>query len=414
MCDMDCAAGEVCTDGGCELDCGAGLMECGGACVDTMTTRTHCSGCGITCPIACSDGGCATVRHVQTGSLHTCAVLSTGRVRCWGDNAFGQLGRGTTTDSATPADVLGLTGVVAVDAGFGHTCARTTAGAIVCWGRNGSGELGIGFGADTSMPGSPAIASGAVQVSAGGAALPDGSSAGHTCARRTDGTLQCWGENADGQAGVASLADQSLPAVVPISDVLDVSAGGNHTCALVLGGAVRCWGRNDWNQLGPMFAGPRSATPITVLPNALEVEAGANGACAVRDSGGMACWGFVDYGDGMVGIKKDVASLAGFVGPSLEASLLAFGASHTCYAWEGDMSCFGDNSWGQIGDGTTTRQGFPQGVRGVSGAASGAAGDQHSCAVTSVGAAYCWGRNDNGQVIASPRTSILLAAPIPF
>lgn len=184
------------------------------------------------------------VTAISVGENHACALKSVGAVVCWGANDKGQLGDGSTLDRLLPVAVSGLShGVQAISAGVKHTCARTTAGTVKCWGDNASGRLGDGTTDDrlvpTEIPGFANVA----EVSAGGA---------HTCARQ-QGAAKCWGNNAAGQLGIGMLGFQPSPTqVVGLSSgVHAVSTGGYHSCA-VAGAthAAMCWGFNMYGQVG--------------------------------------------------------------------------------------------------------------------------------------------------------------------
>ena len=132
---------------------------------------------------------------------HACALLTDGGVKCWGANNNGQLGDGTTTPSATPASVAALGGkAIAVAAGSEHTCAVLETGSVQCWGSNGDGQLGDGTREQSSVPlDVSGLADAAVSITAGGAY---GSGVGpHTCALLANGGVQCWGSNEAGQLG---------------------------------------------------------------------------------------------------------------------------------------------------------------------------------------------------------------------
>ena len=215
------------------------------------------------------------VTGVAAGLGHTCALTSGGGVLCWGYNFHGQLGDGTTTDRLTPLAVNGLaSGVTAIVAGLHHTCALTTGGGVQCWGRNDSGQLGDGTGTNRTTP---VAVSG---LSSGVAAFAAGHS--HTCALSNGGSLSCWGANNRGQLGIGTTSARSTPAAVSglSSEVAAVAAGDTHTCAVTSGGGVSCWGNNEFGQLGDGTLTNRS-TPTTV--SGLASGATATGGVATYD-----------------------------------------------------------------------------------------------------------------------------------
>src|SRR5439155_1410122 len=135
--------------------------------------------------------GLTTATRVVTGDSHTCALLGDGTVQCWGGGDAGQRGEGAFNDMSTvPGAVVGIGGAVAVTGGFYHTCALLGDGTVQCWGRNAEGQLGDGSSIGTRAPTRVIGITGALAVSGGFQ---------HTCALLSDGTVQCWGRNAEGQ-----------------------------------------------------------------------------------------------------------------------------------------------------------------------------------------------------------------------
>lgn len=205
------------------------------------------------------------VRAVDGGQLHTCAAMWSGGVKCWGDNSRGQIGDGTTLNRTTPVSVSGLSGdILAVAAGGLHSCAIPAGGPPRCWGWNAYGQLGDGTTLDRSTPvavsGLPA---GATDITAG---------FNHNCALTPNSGISCWGLNANGQLGDASTADRHSPVAVcadppcssPILGIFAIDAGGDHTCAVSLSAGPWCWGRNTDGQLGDGTYTQRT-TPTEIL-----------------------------------------------------------------------------------------------------------------------------------------------------
>jgi len=337
------------------------------------------------------------IASVSSGGDHTCAVTNSGGVKCWGDNDFGQLGDGTYSDSYVPVDVVDLTsGIISVSTGYRHTCAVTTSGGVKCWGSNYYGELGDGTTTYSNIPVD------VVGLTSGVAFASSGYR--HTCAVTTSGGVKCWGWNENGQLGVGTTRRRYTPVDVVglTSGIASISSGGRHICAVTTSGGVKCWGSNKNGQLGDGTT-TNSYTPVDVVgltSGVASVSSGNLHTCAVTNSGGVKCWGsnyYSQLGDGsdisrytpvdVVGLTSGVASVSS-------------GNLHTCALTSSEgVKCWGNNDYGQLGDGTTTDSNIPVDVVGLtSGIASVSSGVDHTCAVTNSGGVKCWGSNFIGKL----------------
>jgi alpha-tubulin suppressor-like RCC1 family protein len=336
--------------------------------------------------------GAATVVEVSAGASHTCALLADGTVDCWGDNERGQLGDGTTTDSATPVKVLGLANATQVSAGGAHTCALLADGGVECWGNNDAGQLGDGTLTGIATPVAVSGLADATQVSAGGA---------HTCALLGDLTVECWGDDGSGQLGDGGVESQTTPVPVPgLEEVGAISAGWEHTCATHGDEAsgVACWGSDGGRQLGDNLT-TDSAMPVTVpgVTGAVGVGTGTLYSCALLALSEVECWGELNFEGETTEPNPTPVALAGV------PTEIAVGAFHACALVGGAVECWGDDD-GTLGEAEPNGEGEgelitePVTVTGLTGAQQLSAGGNHTCAVVAGGAVECWGANEFGQL----------------
>ena len=343
------------------------------------------------------------VTQIAAGYLHTCAVTTSGAAKCWGYDGNGQLGNDTaTTDQPMPVAVSGLeSGVASISAGGAHTCAVTTSGAAKCWGYDYYGQLGNDT-ATTNQP-TPVAVSG---LSSGVESIAAGDY--HTCAVTTSGAAKCWGYDTYGQLGNdTALTNQPMPVAVSglESGVASLTAGFAHTCALTTSGAAKCWGRDAEGQLGNDTALTQQPTPVDVSglsSGVASIAAGDYHTCAVTTSGAAKCWGYDAYGQlGDGGSNTNQSTPVDVSGLSSGVASISAGDNHTCaVTTSGAAKCWGYDGHGQLGDGgSNTNKSTPVDVSGLSsGVESISAGSYHTCAVTTSGAATCWGSDTQGQL----------------
>lgn len=329
---------------------------------------------------------------------HSCAVTTGGGVRCWGNNKDGQLGVGDTRERVYPSAVSGLdSGIRSVSVGSHATCALSVAGDVRCWGLNSSGQIGD---KTTKTRTKPVPVSG---LSSGVAAISVGGD--HACALSVSGAVSCWGKNRAGQLGDGTTKNRTQRTRVSglTSGVTAIAAGASHTCALSRDGKLRCWGENSSGQLGNGGTkDSRKPSAVTGLKaGVVAVTAGGNHTCALLKDGAVRCWGDNRFGQVGDGTTKQRPKPAGVKGLSPGVLSVAAGSNHTCAVETGGiLKCWGRNSpGGPLGDGTLTDRHQPVEVSGLgSGVRAVAAGASHTCAVTNNGFATCWGSNDHGQL----------------
>ena len=342
------------------------------------------------------------VTQVVTGLNHTCALLSTGSVKCWGANTFGQLGDGTTTQRTAPVQVSTLSsGVAQIAAGNNFTCARTSMGAVYCWGQGIYGQIGNATTTNTSWPMTVmGLMSGVTSIGAG---------ANTACAVLSTGAAQCWGDNGAGSVGDGTTTQRTTPTQVSglTSGVSIVKVGGwsnlgyAFACAVLTSGSLKCWGMNGNSQLGDGTTTNRT-TPVQAfgLGSGVTDVAFAQASTCALYGGGVKCWGWGgngQMGDGL-GVSRSTPGNTFTSG----VTALSGGNGHFCAVVSGVTQCWGQ-SQGGLGDtiGNTTSLspiqvvGLTASTTSVSSVSS---GYSHTCVLRSTGSLQCWGVNTNGQL----------------
>ena len=364
-----------------------------------------------TAPVEVSDG--LTFTALAAGSDHTCGLASGGKAYCWGKNGSGQLGDGTSgvnqddvsVNRTYPVAVSGGVTFTSLVAGYSHTCALAAGGEPYCWGSNGTGQLGDGT-SGVNQEGVSANRNSPVAVSGGRTFTSLVAGYSHTCGLAPAGAAYCWGSNGEGQLGDGTNATANRSAPVAVSGgwtFTTLVAGWGHTCGLAPGGTAYCWGTNWAGQLGD--GNPRWQTvEVNGGRTFTSLVAGSSHTCGLAPGGAAYCWGSNgegQLGDGTSGNIR--TSPVEVTGGQTFTSLVA-GSFHTCgLALGGAAYCWGRNQYGQLGDGTTDRKPpygktTPIAVSGGRTFASLTADYGHTCGVDPGGAAYCWGWNYFGQL----------------
>jgi alpha-tubulin suppressor-like RCC1 family protein len=348
--------------------------------------------------------GLTGVRAIASDDIESyCALLTTGGVDCWGDNYFGTLGNGTTggPDGSygydTPQVVTGITDAVSVTGegdngpgvgyGAGGYCAVLSTGAVDCWGYNGDGELGNGStGGPDGRDGydAPDAVSGitdAVSV-IGDSNQGNGYGSSGYCAVLRTGKMECWGDNSVGELGNGTTGGPDLEsnglygydtpqAVTGLTNAISAASEGGGYCAVLSPGAMDCWGDNTFGELGNGATdGPDGEygydTPqgVSGITDAVSVTSNEGDSyCAVLSTGKMDCWGENNFGELGNGTINGPDEAYGYDTPqavtgitdavSVSSDEYGNGGSYCALLSTGRMDCWGDNTVDELGNGTT-------------------------------------------------------------
>ncbi len=360
----------VCVLGGCDFVCAQPLFKCGKVCCKAVA--------------------------VTAGSEHSCLLTELGGVKCWGSGAG--IGDGAfNTEHLVSVDIAvgGDAGVAELSASYFNTCARLTSGSLRCWGNNAYGSVGDGTTFQRVSP-VEVLGSGVSRVALG---------AFFSCAI-VDGAVKSWGVNTAGQLGDGSSSERSSPGPVSglASGGIGVWSGYNTACAVTDGGSF-CWGGNSTGECGDGTNVNPRVTPVLVKAvdaGILELHPAGLATCAITTARGVKCFGGNVNGQcGNGTVNGPNFGSVNALGLSQGVTQLASGstADHLCVVLDGGAYCWGLNDKGQLGDTTVIEKHAPTPVFGLpSGVRSIATGEKHTCAVMLSGGVKCWGRNFYGQL----------------
>lgn len=396
---MACSSLPSVDPGAAERACAAtpGRAWCGAQCVELASDPSHCGACGRACAggMTCGEGRC-TRRFVDLSSSynHTCGVEVGGAVWCWGANESGQAGDGDRAlASARPVRARGVV-ATRVFVGYSHTCALSEDASLLCWGANPHNELGDGAPAMVRLE--PVAARGVSRTAAMAVAMA------FSCASDVDGAALCWGSNEWGGLGDGRSGRRQPVAPVGLAGVTAMGAGWGHACALGEGGAVWCWGSRGFAQTGDGREAPVTGVwtaPVVALQEGMtSLAVGNTVACALAGDGAVWCWGDNTYGsagDGTTERRWSPAPVPGLAATALYGGFGSFFARRS----DGVLVGWGKNDEGALGAAGGHRlvpvpvleELAPRVARLV-------AGGTHACALLSDQTVRCWGGNSLGQL----------------
>lgn len=389
---------------GCLLEFDPALLD-GGACQGCLDgvsclggdQPSACGADGETCQVcaaptpACVAGRCAVesaVISLAAGASSTLAVDAGGRLWAWGDNAQGKLGIPGAVDPSTPQLVssAGWARVAVGGDGGGHACAIANDGSLWCWGNDADGQLGLGQGVTADVPTRVGELTDWTSIAAGRAS---------TCGVRA-GALSCWGWNGDDRLGVVDLEGRSEPYVIDAKqDWAAVALTYAHACAIRMDATLWCWGANDSGELGRGGDNAPPALVGTAATSWTKVVAGTAFSCGLR-GGALFCWGANDSGQTGLSTAADMPTK---VGTETDWRDVSAGGRHACGVKQsGELYCWGANDFGQIGSTTVENAPAPERVGDRSDWVDVEAGNNHTCGVVESGLLLCFGSNGHGEL----------------
>ncbi|MDP3630642.1 MAG: prepilin-type N-terminal cleavage/methylation domain-containing protein [Actinomycetota bacterium] len=374
-------------------------------------------------------------KQIETGTYHTCAIAFDGRAYCWGWNNSGRLGNGLAVDSSVAVAVANgalpaSKTLKSISANSNHTCAIASDNQAYCWGSNTYGSLGDSSTTSRSVP----VAVSTVGILSSKTLKSIATGERHTCVIASDNQAYCWGDNTYGQLGNNSTTQSLVPVAVSISGVLSgktlksIDADAYHTCVIDTDNQAYCWGYNTYGQLGNDST-TQSLVPVAVSTSGVlsgktlkSINAGVFHTCSIASDDQAYCWGRNTYGqlgnDSTTQSLVPVAvSTSGVLSGKTIMSISA-GQYYACAIVSDNQAyCWGSSGNGQLGNDSTTQSLVPVAVS-TSGVLSGktimsiSAGQYYACVMSSDNQAYCWGYNLNGQFGDNSTTNSLVPVAV--
>ncbi len=379
-CDNDCGRDFVCVQSTCL--CPEPGSTCGDVCVNLSTSTELCGDCETTCDAgaACASGSCSAVVGVSAGVESVCGLLEDGRAMCWGRNDVGQAARAPTVAPVPRPALARLLGANVTDIAMGenHACARKSDGTVWCWGEGAFGKLGDGrddvSGAPAPIPDLTDVA----DVEAGW---------DHTCARKNDGSVLCWGLGRLGQIPGGQDIVNTPTAVDLVGPATSIHLGPSTTCALVEGARPGCAGTLT---LGAI---PEGKPPV------VDMAIGAVHGCLLYVGGTVACWGGNESGQAGVDGFDEVPTVVDVEGVGA-ASEVVVGAEFSCVILQADggVACWGSNRHKELAQDALEETHTPLMINLPVSTVKLVAGDAFVCALGSDAITRCWGRGDMAQL----------------
>lgn len=367
------------------------------------------------------------LREVALGELFACGLDASSDVYCWGSGRFGQLGLGSSDEARSTllpqGPLQNLPDVAQISANRGFACAVARVGSVWCWGNNVHGQLGDGTTENRFVPVLVRGVDGATEVDAGYQ---------HACAVGEEGELWCWGENADGQLARAGGGRYLEPVrIAGIGRVRAVACGRATTCALREAGDVWCWGSNAYGELGrdlppEELAGSASPARVSGLVSVAMIDGYADHFCAVRDGGELYCWGGEEMPPARELRRRAAREDAGMSVDPLpvigdveridgveDVAEVAVGSDFSCARQlSGQVYCWGDNAWAQLGSGSQAEREDPTPMARVTEATAIFAGARNSCVRSARSTMLCSGSNRGGEVGNGSNSIALTPTPV--